>query len=168
MISTEKLETILDKCQILKLYAPLPQSVLGYYYCHKDYYIILINEKIKNNERLYRAVLAEEIGHYRTTIGDITPRKYMCYSERIELDKKELAALKWATDFLVPTDKLIDTIKNKVALTFEELLDHFYVTEEFLMLKFKFMAKKKIVWELDDKRYLCLHSLPTVSIFAKV
>ncbi|CAH2213193.1 ImmA/IrrE family metallo-endopeptidase [Tepidibacter aestuarii] len=168
MISTEKLETILTKCEIIKSFVPLHESILSYYYCNEDYYVILINKSIKNDERLYRIVLAEEIGHYKTTIGDITPRKYMCYSKRLELDKMELLALKWATDFLVPTDKLIEVIESTVAVTFDELVDYFYVTEEFMMQKFKFMAKQKITWELDDKRCLCLHNFPTISIFERM
>ncbi len=168
MISTEKLEIILDKCQIMKLYTSMPEAALGHYHGDENYYIILINEKIRHDERLYRTVLAEEIGHYRTTIGDATPRRYMCYSKRVVLDKNELKALKWATDFLIPNDKLIQAIKDKVAISFEELIDHFFVTEEFMMLKLKFMAKQKQYWEIDYKRYLCLHNLPTVSIFDKM
>lgn len=45
---------------------------------------------------------------------------------------------------------------------------YFYVTEEFMIQKFKFMAKQKITWELDDKRTLRLHSLPTINIFEKI
>jgi len=77
MVETSELEALINKCGIIKEFAPLPKSILGYYYCNSDYYFILINESIKNNERLYRTVLAEEIGHFKTTIGDITPRKFM-------------------------------------------------------------------------------------------
>ncbi|WHH58257.1 ImmA/IrrE family metallo-endopeptidase [Petroclostridium sp. X23] len=168
MIETEKLETILTKCRIIIEFAPLPESVLGYYNYDGDYYIILINECIRNNERLYRTVLAEEIGHYRTTIGDITPRKYMCYQDRIEIDKKELLALKWATDFLIPTSKVLDVLRDKLATSFSQLADYFLVTQDFLLQKFKFMARKNPIWDIDDIRYLYLYNLPSIHIFEKI
>lgn len=77
MIETSELESLINKYEIIKKFTPLPKSILGYYYCNSDYYFILINKSIKNNERLYRTVLAEEIGHFKTTIGDITPRKFI-------------------------------------------------------------------------------------------
>ncbi|QZY56662.1 peptidase [Crassaminicella profunda] len=167
MIPTDKLETIIIKCEIIKEFMPLPPSVLGYYYSDGDYSLILIAEKIRNNERLYRIVLAEEVGHYRTTIGDITPRRYMCYSDRINVDKKELLALKWATNFLIPTNMLISVIKQRIATTFHDLVNYFFVTEEFLIEKFKFMAKEKSTWAIDEKRMLYLGSLPSIFIYNK-
>lgn len=165
MVDTDELESILAKCCIIKKFAPLPEAVLGYYSYDGDYYIILINERIKNNMRHYRAVLAEEIGHYMTTIGDITPRRYMCDSERIILDKKELHALKWATDFLVPTKRLIKIIRDKRVSSCQELADLFLVPEDFLVQKFKFMAKERPAWVLDNRRSLVLSSLPSIFIY---
>ncbi|WP_202708812.1 peptidase [Sporosalibacterium faouarense] len=111
MIATKKLEEIIDKCGIILKFIYLPNSVLAYYTFDSDYYIILINESIRNNERLCRTVLAEEIGHYRTTIGDITPRKYMSYRDKINVDKKELLDLRWVADFIIPTDQLLSFMK---------------------------------------------------------
>ncbi|KAB3535622.1 ImmA/IrrE family metallo-endopeptidase [Alkaliphilus pronyensis] len=165
MVPTENLDLIIQKCRIFKKYAPLPDNILGYYYYDGDYYIILINNILKGNERLYRTVLAEEIGHYRTTIGDITPRKYMCNKDRLEIDKKELLALRWACDFLIPTDSLIELVKNKNAISLADMADYFMVTEEFMMKKFEFMAKIKAVWDLDSNRKLCLFNLPSVFIY---
>lgn len=167
MIKTEKMDIILDKCRIIKEFAPLPSSILGYYFCDGEYYIILINEAIKHDERLYRTVLAEEIGHYRTTIGDITPRKYMCYADRITVDRHELKALKWATDFLIPTETLLNVLKTKTAETLEDLVNYFYVTNEFFMKKLEFMARQNPIWDIDEERYLCLYKLPSVYIFKK-
>ena len=99
MIETEKLESIIDKSGIVKEFAPLPYSALGYFYSDGDFHVILINKEIRKDERLYRTILAEEIRHYMTTIGDYTPRRELTYSERIDIDKKELLALIWATIF---------------------------------------------------------------------
>ena len=121
MIKTEKFDIILQKCRIIKEYLPLPKSILGYYYCDKNYYMIMLNESIQCNERLDRCVLAEEIGRYHTSIGDITPRKYMCYRDRLSMDRQELQAMRWATDFLIPTKLLLDTIRTNKTVTLPEL-----------------------------------------------
>lgn len=167
MIKTEKLEIILDKCHIIKEFAPLPPSVLGHYHYDENYYLILINESIRNNEKLYRTVLAEEIGHYRTTIGDITPRRYMHYTNRIVIDKKELLALRWAVNFLVPTELLLSVIKDRLVSTLEEIADFFVVTEEFIIHKLEFMSKEKLYWEIDETKYLVLSNLPSIHIYNK-
>jgi len=98
LIETTKLESILDKQGIILEFVSLDESILGYCFSNNKFHILLINEKIKNNERLYRTILAEEIGHFKTTIGDITPIREMTYNRKIEIDKKELLALRWATD----------------------------------------------------------------------
>jgi Zn-dependent peptidase ImmA (M78 family) len=165
LISTEKLENITKKCRIITRFEPLDDCILGYYYSDKNYNIILLNQSIKNNERLYRCVLAEELGHYRITIGDITPRKYMCYKDRLTVDKQELLALRWATDFLIPSQMIIEALKTRAVNTFSELVDYFYVTKEFLMYKLEFMSKENSVWHIDSHRNLYLHKLPSVYIF---
>lgn len=61
MVTTDKLEDIIEKYRtILEFSSPLYP---GYYYCYGKYYKILINKSIERNKRLYRTVLAEEIGH---------------------------------------------------------------------------------------------------------
>ncbi|WP_026476239.1 ImmA/IrrE family metallo-endopeptidase [Alkaliphilus transvaalensis] len=165
MIITEKLEEIIINCKIIKSFVPLPDHILGHYSFDGEFYIILINKEIEHNERLYRTVLAEEIGHYRTTIGDITPRRYMSYRDRIEVDKKELLALRWACDFLIPTKSLMEVISRQPSISLEYLADHFMVTEKLLLQKFDFMAKIKPVWEIDTERCLYLHSLPSIFIY---
>ena len=168
MIETEELESIIDKSGIIKEFAPLPYSALGYFYSDGDFHLILINKEIRKDERLYRTILAEEIGHYMTTVGDYTPRREMKYSERIDIDKKELLALRWATDFLIPTELFLKAIKDRLVGTIEEMLDYFYVTEEFLLHKLRFMAKKKMKWEVDDKRSLVLSCLPSLYVYEEI
>lgn len=168
MISTKKLETICRKCHIIKEFAPLPESILGYYYCDGNYYVILINESIRDDEKLYRCVLAEEIGHYRTTIGDITPRKYMCYRDRLTVDKMEYLALRWATDFMVPTGMLIDSLREWLQPSFDGLVEYFQVTNQFMLHKLEFMSKQNCLWDIDGKRNLYLANFPSVHIYERI
>ncbi|TCO79089.1 ImmA/IrrE family metallo-endopeptidase [Marinisporobacter balticus] len=165
MIETSELENIIHKYHIIKEFTSLPESALGFYFYDGDYSMILISESLKNNERLYRTILAEEIGHFMTTVGDITPRRYLRYSEQIEIDKKELVALRWAVDFLLPTQMVLEVLRDRKACTVDELVDYFYVTKDFLMKKFEFMAKEKPIWKIDGKRCLYLYKLPSVFIY---
>lgn len=167
MVNTSNLDEIIKNCSIIKKDVSLPSSIFGYYCYDGDSYYILINKKILENKKIYRCVLAEEIGHYRTTIGDITPRKYMCYKDKLEIDKKERVALKWATEFLIPTNSLIDYIKDKDILSITTLTDYFCVTKDFIMTKFDFMSKQKHLWPLDKTRSLCLYNLPSVFIYRR-
>jgi len=167
MISTEKLDIILKKCHIIKEFAALPDQILGYYYCDGNYYVILINEKIRGDEKLYRCVLAEEIGHYRTTIGDITPRKY-CDRDRLKIDKMELLALKWATEFIVPTEKLLESLKEFKLPSIDMLVDQFQVTYDFMLQKLEFMSKQNCIWDIDSKRSLYLLNFPSIHIYEKI
>ncbi len=168
MVATNKLEEITRKCRIITSFSDLSESILGYYYCDGRYDIILINNSIQSDERLYRCVLAEEIGHYRTTIGDITPRKYMCYRDRLELDKKEQLALHWATDFLIPTKMLLSELKKNNSPSLKNISDQFFVTEDFMMRKLEFMSNQNCEWDIDGKRILYLYNFPSVHIFEKI
>ncbi len=47
MIESEKFDIILQKCRFIKEYLPLPESILGYYYCDGQYYMIMLNESIR-------------------------------------------------------------------------------------------------------------------------
>lgn len=168
MIETEQLESIINNSGIVKEFAPLPYSALGYFYSDGDFHLILINKEIQRDERLYRTILAEEMGHYKTAVGDYTPKRKMIYSERIAIDKKELLALRWATNFLLPTELLLKAIKDRLVGTVDEILDYFYVTQEFFVHKLRFMAKEKIKWQIDEKKYLVLTSLPSLYIYEEI
>lgn len=167
MVETEKLDEIILRENIIKKFAALPEKTLGYYSFDGTYRIILLNKNIKTNAKIYRAVLAEEIGHYITTVGDITPTCHTNYEYKLIIDKKELAAIKWAIDFLVPTEELLEVIRLKCIQNIYDLADMFYVTEDLLLKKFEFMAKLKPIWDLDDRRYLYLYKLPSIFIFEK-
>jgi Zn-dependent peptidase ImmA (M78 family) len=167
VVETDILDTIIRKCKIIKRFAPLDDSILGYYYCDGRYDIILINESIQDNDRVYRCVLAEEIGHYRMTIGDTTPRKFMCYRDRLALDKQELLALRWAVDFLIPSKTILEAMEKQSLHSICDLENYFMVTREFLMQKLEFMSKENPLWRIDNRRSMCLYHLPSIFIFDK-
>lgn len=65
---------------------------------------IWINKNLKECEKV--CILAEEIGHYHTSTGDILDQN------DIQNVKQELRARKWAYNKLVPQDEIFRAIKN--------------------------------------------------------
>lgn len=70
-------------------------------------------------------ILAEEIGHAKTSSGDIVdynqPRNW----------RQELDARRWGYQHAVPLSGIIDAFKDTVT-SFDELADYFDVTQEYL------------------------------------
>ena len=48
---------------------------------------------------------------------------------------------------------LLEVIKGRLVITFEELVDYFYVTEEFMMEKFKFIADGYSAYPLAAQQF---------------
>jgi len=77
--------------------------------------IIGLNKSIIHNTKLHTCVLAEEVGHYYTTVGDCIS---LCYSfnDRIVITKKEKLAMKWAVEYLIPMTEIMDTVKEGLSI----------------------------------------------------
>lgn len=85
---------------------------------------IAINKKIPTT-REKKCICAEEIGHARTTVGNILDQSIV--SNR----KQELRARDWAVQALLTLDDLIKAVKSGCS-NFYEVADFLDVTEEFL------------------------------------
>lgn len=144
----------------------LPENLLGFYqHSSSGFYIILKDcPEMHNDDRLYKCVLAHEVGHYFTTIGINEPLKTNTYSKNMRILKEENKADKWAVDYLIDTELLIDYLSTHTLARLEDLIDHFQVTEDFMLKKLKFMSDEKNYWHVRDKQYLCLSNLPSMYI----
>ncbi|MFO1441699.1 ImmA/IrrE family metallo-endopeptidase [Bacillus sp. Bva_UNVM-123] len=99
---------------------PMKQTIRGLYSDN----IIWINKCIPSAaERT--CILAEELGHYHTTVGNILDQT------KVENRKQELRARYWAHEKLVPLHKIVQAQKEGIRNRFE-LADYFGITEEFL------------------------------------
>lgn len=82
-----------------------------------------------------RCVLAEELGHYFTTVGDISDQS------KIQNRKQERRARAWGYDRLVPLTLLIEAIdypcQNRT-----ELAEYLDVPEDYLMEALKYYKEK--------------------------
>ena len=85
--------------------------------------VILINKDLSSIEKA--CVLAEELGHYYTTHGNILDQS------KTENRKQEQRARNWACSRMVTLDKFIDAYKNDVS-NIHEFAELVCVTEEFM------------------------------------
>jgi len=126
----EKLLCEAEKENIEVVYMPLKGRIKGLY-CDK---VIAINKNIETTAEK-TCVLAEELGHYYTTVGNILDQK------RIQNRKLERRARAWAYKKLVPLYKLVEAYKDGIKNRFE-LAEYLQVTEEFLDEALKYYKEK--------------------------
>ncbi|AWK52241.1 Zn peptidase [Clostridium beijerinckii] len=92
-----------------------------------------ISKSIINDRCMYLSILAEELGHHFTTLGDLTV-KSSNYSEKLQKNKKENTAKLWAADFLISDEDFVQALYNCIS-TPCDMCDHFNVTDEILNYK---------------------------------
>ncbi len=84
---------------------------------------IWINEKLPSCKKF--SVLAEEIGHYKTSAGNILDQ------DDTANRKQELTARKWAYEKIVPVDKIVAAIDSGYDEVWN-LAEQFDVDEDFM------------------------------------
>lgn len=92
-------------------------------------------------------VLAEELGHYYKTVGNILDQK------DIRNKKQELIARKWAYKKLVPIEKLVEANLNQIK--HYELAEYLNVTDEFLTEAILYY-KSKYGMYINYKNYILM------------
>ncbi|MBK3493478.1 ImmA/IrrE family metallo-endopeptidase [Viridibacillus sp. YIM B01967] len=97
----------------------MPKGLSGLYIDNQ----ILINKRLSLYEK--HCVLAEEIGHYETTYGDITKL------EDVKNQKLELVARRWGYEKIVSLDKLIECYVTDHT-TVEDICLHLEITPQYL------------------------------------
>lgn len=112
IIDNQKIELIEDKLPIKKL--------KGLYFDNT----IVLNSKI-NTEAERNCILAEELGHYSTSAGNILGQ------DKIVNIKQEIKARRWAVDELIKPDDFIKAFNVGIGNR-AELAEYLDVTEEFI------------------------------------
>lgn len=95
---------------------------------------IWINKGISTNIEK-TCILAEELGHYHTSIGDILDQS------NLQNYKQEKRARNWAYERLIPLEKFVQAHKADIKNRFE-LAEYLEVTEEFLEAAIKRYQEK--------------------------
>lgn len=107
----------------------LPKGLAGLYYDN-----VILLDKHRNTYEKY-CILAEEIGHYETTYGDISDLS------KIQNLKLEVIARRWSYKKLAPLQKLIECYDNHYT-TMEDICHHLAITPEFLQDILEFYKDK--------------------------
>nr|WP_107841719.1 ImmA/IrrE family metallo-endopeptidase [Metasolibacillus meyeri] len=131
----------------------MPYSTKGLYADN----VIWINKHIPS--QIEKAcVLAEEMGHYHTSSGDILDLKNV-----VSL-KQELNARRWAYKKLVPLHKIIQAHKLHIANRYE-LADYLNVTENFLDDALEWYTSKYGLSVSIDNFTICFEPLGVIELF---
>lgn len=109
---------------MIKEVKTLPTGLAGLYLDNS----ILIDQHRSNYEK--HCILAEEIGHYETTYGDISD------TSTIQNWKLELKARRWGYEKVVSLEKLIECHELNYRLI-DEVCSHLEVTEKYLQSSIK-------------------------------
>lgn len=92
-----------------------------------------ISKSIVNDRCKYLSILAEELGHHFTSIGNLTIESKN-YSEKLQKAKKENKAKTWAANFLISDEDFVHALYNCISTTCD-ICDCFNVTNEILQYK---------------------------------
>ncbi|AVP54490.1 hypothetical protein OR62_05375 [Clostridium tetani] len=115
---------------------------------------IAINKKLTTN-REKSCILAEELGHFYTTVGDITDQ-----SKIVNL-KQEVRARRWSYEKLIGIIDLVNAYNNGARDKYT-LADYLNVTEEFLEEAINYYKTKYgLYYEIDN--YL-IYFEPTLGV----
>lgn len=166
-----KLNQLLDIAKdenIILEYCDLPDSMGGHMYLLGDFKFILINNNVLKDKIAHKAVLAEELGHYFTTTKNSIPYKYNSYRDRLSIDKEEQRALRWAANFLMPTDELLEDITDVYFSSYYDLCEIYDVPDYLAKIKIEHMAAIKSNWDLSDGTSLVLSNLPNIYVFKAI
>ncbi|MGL4913911.1 MAG: ImmA/IrrE family metallo-endopeptidase [Romboutsia sp.] len=129
-------------------------------------HMIFLDHSIKKDNKLHLEILAHELGHYFTTVGDFISNT-KTYRHRLEATKCENKADRWAYDYLLPEQELIIAIKKNIN-TIDDLSSHFEVRTEFFIKRFEYLALRKQMLHLDKNKYLILTNLPNIYIYEDI
>lgn len=153
---------------ILDITENLPENVDGIYLKSSDSFpIIGINCNIVNDKMKYSLVLAEELGHHFTSVGDSSVM-FNSYSKRLILDKSEIRALKWATEYILPLEKLKPAFLKMHNRQIDSIYNELEVPHEFLLARLKFLSHRFDCIDLDENTALLLTTLPNIYTIANV
>lgn len=119
-----------EKENIEVVYLPLRGRIKGLYYNN----VIALNKNLDTTAE-QTCILAEELGHYFTSVGNILDQN------QLQNRKLERRARAWAYQRLIPLEKLIQAYKNGIR-TRHELSEYLGVTEQFLYEAVKYYNEK--------------------------
>ena len=95
-----------------------------------------INKNIVSDTGKYISILAEELGHHFTYIGDLSA-ECITYTQKINKSRQEKRARIWAANYLISDKEINGAILQNIGNIYD-LAIHFNVTEE--IIKYKLLS----------------------------
>lgn len=163
-IPSQSLYALLDQEEILIEHMDL-KKLDGFYYQMPECRFIGIRNSIAEDTAKYRSILAEEIGHHFTNPTNNQPTRYLTPRGRIELEKSESAALRWAADFLIPENLLLEYLSEHKTTDLDEISESFVVMKYLVKRKFLTMSRKRMSYALKNGSHLILSNMPSIYIY---
>ena len=117
--------------------------------------VIFINRSMDGAEKT--CILAEELGHHHTTVGDITNQAIIAHR------KQELRARQWAYERIVPLSKIVQAYRDRIAGN--ELAEYLGVTDEFLQSAIRRYRDKHGLYVTYEHYMICFDPLGVVERF---
>ncbi len=146
----EKLLDIARKERINLEYSKLPDNLLGLYVAKGSALpLIILDKTLKSDYRLHRCILAEEIGHHFTSVGQtICPAANFPFWQTGQ-SKAELKALRWSAMHLIPYKNLMQAVHKESLHLIWQLAEKFDVTEELMLFRLQFLHKNDFLCDED-------------------
>lgn len=94
------------------------------------------------DRRLRQCLFTEELGCNFTSDGQHIAKRYYGTQDRLTIDKIEHKALRWAANFLVSGNDLLDAIASGLYEIWE-LAEEFDVTEEMMRFRMRLFGVKE-------------------------
>ncbi len=123
---------------------------LGLYNSDGATHQIILDNTLKNDYRLCRCILAEELGHHFTSVGPTFYKAANFCFWKLNHIKAELKALKWSAFYLMPEPLLQQAINREHFNMGYEFEDYFEVTPQLLIHRLRYVP---------DLSFLCISDL---------
>lgn len=145
-IGLNKVEQLIEECKELGINVikhPLPDGIKGLYYDDiETESIITIAPNIETKSEAC-CVLAEELGHYHTSCGNLLSND----TDNTIIRQQETRAKRWAYKKLVPLNRLTDAYNSGVRDRYE-LAVYLDVTDEFLEVSLNYYKEKYGIYHI--------------------
>lgn len=140
----QQLFILAENEKIVVEYLRLKSPIKGFY-CKEPgcFPFIGLDHSLHSDLRLHRCVMAEEIGHHFTSSGEPVVKRRFSSSDRLSIDKIEYKALRWAANYLVPENNLLDALRDGLCEVWE-LAEEFDVTEEMMRFRLRLWGVKNM------------------------
>lgn len=147
----EKMLSLADEEGIETTYHHFKPPLYGLYIKPKGHSpMIELNTMLRRHAPALRSVMAEELGHHFTTTGVYMYQpfsEHFTYMDKQNVDKCEYKALKWAAQYLISDDALIEALQDGITST-AALAEHFVVMPYIVEMRLKLFEQSKAYQEM--------------------